>query len=361
MAYQDERGHALSLSGISHDVSVIRGMGIYSPTDIVNIDDIRSWQEPGDGHPEIKLEALEQQCAEIPNSFVWLGLFEPTKDELSMVERIFGLAHLQVEDAANPTQRAKFDFDRRGHGVAVLKVLDYTEHSSDVHTGQIAVFVGSWFVITVRFGQVGDLRGIRQRLEEQPELRTYGPISVLYAVADKVVDEYVAVADEIGIDIEELETTVFNSAERQDSADRIYRLKRENVEIRRAIGPLVNSAHAFVDSRLPWVPEQLHPYFRDVGEHILRVHDAVEGSDNMLMTMLMASTSLQDFQQNKDMRTISAYVAIAAVPTMIAGIYGMNFDNMPELHEQYGYFVVIGVMLTVCGLMYRAFRKSGWL
>lgn len=336
-------------------------MGIYSPSSTVNIDDIRSWQEPGDGHPEVKLEGLQQQCAEIPDSFVWLGLFEPTKDELEIVERIFSLAHLQVEDAANPTQRAKFDFDRNGHGVAILKVLDYTEHSSDVHTGQIAIFVGPWFVVTVRFGQVGDLRGIRERLQTQPELRQFGPVSVLYAVADKVVDEYVAVSDEISVDIEELETTVFNSNDRKDSADRIYRLKRENVEIRRAISPLVNGAHDFVDSRLPWVPEQLQPYFRDVGEHIMRVHDSVEGSDNMLMTMLMASTSLQDFQQNKDMRTISAYVAIAAVPTMIAGIYGMNFDNMPELHEQYGYFVVLGVMATICGLMYRAFRKSGWL
>jgi magnesium transporter len=359
--YQDERGHARTLSGIRHDVTVIRGMGIYTPTSTVNIDDIRSWQEPGDGHPQSKLEGLEQQCSELPDSFVWLGLFEPTRDELAIVERTFGLAHLQVEDAANPTQRAKFDLDRNGHGVAILKVLDYTEHSSDVHTGQIAVFVGSWFVVTVRFGQVGDLRGIRQRLESQPELRQHGPISVLYAVTDKVVDEYVSVSDEIGIDIEELETTVFNTDERQDSADRIYRLKRENVEIRRAIGPLINRAHDFVDGRLPWVPEQLQPYFRDVGEHVLRVHDSVEGSDNMLMTMLMASTSLQDFQQNKDMRTISAYVAIAAVPTMIAGIYGMNFDNMPELHQQYGYFVVIGMMLTTCGLLYRAFRKSGWL
>ncbi|MDD2859228.1 MAG: CorA family divalent cation transporter, partial [Candidatus Nanopelagicales bacterium] len=146
-----------------------------------------------------------------------------------------------------------------------------------------------------------------------------------------------------------------------DNADRIYRLKRENIEIRRAVGPLVQVAHDLVEESILWIPEYLRDYFRDIGEHVLRVHDAVEGADNLLMTMLMASTSLQDLQQNKDMRKISAWVAIAAVPTMIAGIYGMNFDNMPELHYEYGYFIVFGVMLTACGLIYRAFRRSGWL
>jgi magnesium transporter len=132
------------------------------------------------------------------------------------------------------------------------------------------------------------------------------------------------------------------------------------VEIRRAIGPLVNSAHDFVDSRLQWIPEHLQPYFRDVGEHILRVHDSVEGSDNMLMTMLMASTSLQDFQQNKDMRTISAYVAIAAVPTMIAGIYGMNFKHIPLLEDDTGFYISLGSMIFVGFLMYGYFRLKRW-
>lgn len=334
---------------------------MYSPDAVIDIDDVRSWQEPGDGHPEPKLAGLRERCAAIPGSFVWLGLFEPTHDELVMIERVFDLSHLQVEDAANPEQRAKFDFDHRGHGLVILKVLDYVEHSSDVHTGQVAVFVGDWFVITVRFGQIGDLRGIRARLEESADLRGRGPISVLYAVTDKVVDEYVAVVDEIGIDIEDLEATVFQAGGRRDNADRIYRLKRENIEIRRAVGPLVQVAHDLVEESVAWIPEHLRDYFRDIGEHVLRVHDAVEGADNLLMTMLMASTSLQDLQQNKDMRKISAWVAIAAVPTMIAGIYGMNFDNMPELHWEYGYFVVFGLMLTACGLIYRAFRRSGWL
>ncbi|MDD2858771.1 MAG: CorA family divalent cation transporter, partial [Candidatus Nanopelagicales bacterium] len=236
---------------------MIRGMGMYTPDAVIDIDDVGSWQEPGDGHPEPKLEGLQARCEALPGSFVWLGLFEPTRDELSMIERVFSLSHLQVEDAANPEQRAKFDFSHEGHGLAVLKVLDYEEHSSDVHTGQVAVFVGPWFVITVRFGQIGDLRGIRERLAESAELRGRGPIAVLYAVADKVVDEYVAVVDEIGIDIEDLEATVFQAGGRRDNADRIYRLKRENIEIRRAVGPLVQVAHDLVEESILWIPEYL--------------------------------------------------------------------------------------------------------
>ena len=140
-------------------------MGVYTPDGVVPIDDIRSWQQPGDGHPAPKLEGLRARCAEHPDSFVWLGLFEPTRDELEMMTRIFELSHLQVEDAANPNQRAKFDFDSDGHGLAVIKVLDYYEPSSDVNTGQIAIFVGSWFVLTVRFGQVGDLQGLSYQVD----------------------------------------------------------------------------------------------------------------------------------------------------------------------------------------------------
>ncbi|MDO8731138.1 MAG: magnesium and cobalt transport protein CorA [Actinomycetota bacterium] len=340
---------------------MIRGLGVYSPDGVVPIDDIGCGQEPADEHPAPKLENLRARCDEHPESFVWLGLFEPTKDELDIITRVFDLSHLQVEDAANPNQRAKFDFDSAGHGLAILKVLDYYEPSSDVNTGQIAVFVGSWFVITVRFGEVGDLQGLRPRLEMSANLRAMGPVSVFYAVFDKVVDEYLAVSDEVSIDVEELEQAVFQPGKRIEYADRIYRLKRENVEVRGAVNPLVPVAHDLVQEYIEWIPVGIRPYFRDIGEHVLRVHDSVEGTDSMLLTMLMAATSQQDLQQNKDMRKISAWVAIAAVPTMIAGIYGMNFENLPELHWRFGYFMVMGLMAGACTLLYRAFRKSGWL
>jgi magnesium transporter len=278
-----------------------------------------------------------------------------------MVADVFGLPKLLVEDSANVNQRPKFELDEHGHGLALLKVLDYVDSTSDVLTGQLAVFVGPWFAITVRFGQIGDLRGIRQRLEESGELRGYGPVAVLYAVLDQVVDGYLVIADEVGQDVEQLETEVFAPEPQASTANRIYRLKRENIETRRAVGPLVLWAHDAVKEEVAWTPPGLRSYFRDIGDHVLRAHDAVESADNLLMTMLMAQTALQDLQQNRDMRKISAWVAIAAVPTAIAAIYGMNFEVMPELDQPWGYPAVLGVMALTCVLLFRAFKRSGWL
>ena len=340
---------------------MIRGLGLYTPTEAIDIMDVHTWEEPGDGPVEDKLLDVRNRCADMPDGFVWIGLFEPTKAELEIVAQAFNLDHLLVEDAANPAQRPKIELDDNGHGLVILKVLDYIEQSSDVNTGQLAVFVGSDYVITVRFGQIGDLRNIRTRVQESPNLREIGPLGVLYALMDSIVDGYVSVAEEVSVDIENLETQVFSKDYSSGSVDQIYRLKRENVEIRRATNPLTPLAQHLTGRLVPWVPAELDGYFRDIGDHILRVSDSVESSDNLLMTLLMASTSLQDLQQNQDMRKISGWVAIAAVPTMIAGIYGMNFDFMPELHQPWGYPVVLAVMAGSCFAIYRAFKRSGWL
>ncbi|CAB4887934.1 unannotated protein [freshwater metagenome] len=346
---------------MQHNDSMIRGMGLYSAEGVVDLMDVRSWEMPGDGHVQPKLLELKEQCTASPGAFVWVGLFEPTKSELEIMAEVFELPHLQVEDAGNDAQRPKIEAGPGSRSFVLVKVLDYIEKSSDVRTGQLAIFVGSWFAVTVRFGQIGDLRGIRARLEGSDELRSHGPLSVLYSVLDHVVDGYLVVTDEIAQDIEQVETEVFSGQPSENNANRIYRLKRENVEIRRAVAPLVPFAHSFVAESVSWLPGELLPYFRDIGEHVLRASDATESSDNLLMTMLMASTSLQDLQQNRDMRKISSWVAIAAVPTMIAGIYGMNFDNMPELHQAWGYPAILTFMGIACFSMYRAFKRSGWL
>jgi len=340
---------------------VIRGMGLYSPESVDSLSDVQNWEQPGDTHPEPRLNELRARCSEVDGSFVWVGLFEPTKDELELVGRVFELPHLLIEDAANPEQRPKFEIDGMGHGLAVLKVLDYVDSTSDVNTGQIAVFIGEWFALTVRFGQVSDLRAIRERLDDDGALRALGPVAVLYAVLDRTVDGYLSVSSEVTVDVEALESGIFSQNPSVQTTNAIYRLKRENIEVRRALHPLVTWAHEAVSERLAWVPPGLRPYFRDIGDHLLRAADTTEATDNLLMTMLMASTSLQDLQQNRDMRKISAWVAIAAVPTAMAGIYGMNFDDMPELHWSLGYPAVLTFMGVTCALLYRAFRKSGWL
>ena len=328
-------------------------MGLYSAAGVIPATGAYNWQEPGDPHLRTALHELVTQCRENADSFIWLGVFEPTKPEMELIAEAFELPHLQVEDAANPQQRAKIELDESGHGLAIIKLLDYVESTSDVHTGQLAIFIGSWFVVTVRHGSIGQLDDIRHRIETNPTLRAHGTLSVFYAILDAVVDRYLSVSDSVAEDVEVVETDVFAQSSIASNANRIYRLKRENVEIRRAIVPLLITAHDFSQGD--------RMYIQDIGDHLLRVSDSVDTSDNLLMTMLVASTSLQDLQQNKDMRKISAYVAIAAVPTMIAAIYGMNFDNMPELHESYGYPVVLGVMGIICVFLFRAFKKSGWL
>ncbi len=340
---------------------MIRGLGLYSPEKVVAVEDVRSWQQPGDGHPEPKLRELIDRCDENPDEFVWLGLFEPTKAELEMVARVFQLSRLHVEDCSNDQQRAKFELDADGYGLAVLKTLDYVEATSDVHTGQLSVFVGPQYAITVRFGQIGDLRTIQKRVAGDERLRRHGSRGVLYAILDSAVDSYVRVSDAVTDDVADLEAEVFSSEPDAGTTNAIYRLKRENVEIRRAVGPLVGWAHQATDAKISWVADDLSPYFADIGDHLLRTMDTVEATDNLLMAMLMAATSLQDLQQNRDVRKISAWVAIAAVPTAIAAIYGMNFDDMPELHWQFGYPAVLGTMAIACYALHRGFKRSGWL
>jgi magnesium transporter len=277
---------------------------------------------PGDAAVVDRLYRLVEHAKadDDPKSFVWIGLFQPTKAELHVVGQALALPELQLEDAANSRQRAKLEVDGPRTFV-VFKALDYIEETSDVETGEFAVFVGPGYCVTVRHGPLADLRGVRARIEARDDLIRLGPVSVLYAVLDAIVDGYMSVTDEVSKDIEQVEESVFSPRRSDDSAS-IYRLKRENLEMRRAVMPLVPTAHQFVANNHAVVPAELHAYFHDIGDHLLRVADTIETNDQLLMTMLMAATSRQDLQQNSDMRKISAWVAIAAVPTMIAGIYG---------------------------------------
>ncbi len=315
---------------------------------------------PGDVTIAGRLRELHQRAVTDDGAFVWLGLFQPTRAELQIVQDVFGLAPLQVEDASNPRQRAKFEVTK-DFAFVVLKVLSYVEATSDVETAQISVFVGPSYAVTVRHGSHGDLKGVRARLECDPDLLRHGPVSVLYSVLDTVVDGYLSVSDEISRDIENVEEAVFSPTRTDDDPQLIYRLKRENLEMRRAVAPLVATATELVRETHAQVPDDLRPFFRDVGDHVLRVSDTVEQNDSLLMTLLMASTSLQDLKQNADMRKIASYAAMLAVPTMIAGIYGMNFDDMPELTWSFGYPLALGLMGGLVLLVYRLFKRSGWL
>lgn len=292
-------------------------------------------------------------------SFVWISLDTATNAEIDQVADIVGLDDLLLEDALSPQQRAKIEA-RPDELFVLLKSLSWFGETSDVETGQIAVFVGHGYVITRLSGSPFDTDAIRQRLVENADLRTAGPISVAWAIADLAVDGYLVVGESIESEIEQIEDALFAEIP-SELASRIYRLNRENIEMRRAVRPLLPLAIRLTQGTQDGVPQALQPFFRDIGDHLLRANDMVDAFDTALMTMLMASTARQDLQQNRDMRKIAAWAAIIAVPTAIAGIYGMNFDEMPELHWTFGYPMVLVVMAVICFVLYRAFRRSDWI
>jgi magnesium transporter len=242
----------------------------------------------------------------------------------------------------------------------VLKTVGYDEETQQVELGDVMLFLGDSFIVSVRHGRARALSDIRRRLEIESDLLECGPAAVLYAVSDAVVDDYSTIAFAVEEDIDEVEERVF-SLERTNDAARIYNLKREVIEFRRAVRPLVEPMSRLSTGQVQMVHERLHPFFRDVADHAVRVAEQVDGFDDLLGSVLSANLAQVGVQQNSDMRRISAWVAIAAVPTAIAGIYGMNFDHMPELRWTFGYPAALLLMAVICAGLYRGFKRSGWL
>lgn len=322
-----------------------------------------------DGHradgPEDFSDAVGE--ARSAGGFVWIGLHEPTEEEFDLVTQEFGLHPLAVEDALKAHQRPKLEVYEDSL-FAVLKPVVYDAESDAVSTGELMLFMGDAFVVVVRHGEGAPLKAVRQRLEQEPKLLGKGPTAVLYAIADATVDHYLDVAVELQNDLEELEAEVFSpdGGGSRHTASRIYNFKRQILEFRRATGPLAPplarlSGTGAVGAGVPFVNEKARPFFRDVSDHLTRVNESVEGLDRLVSDILSAHLAQTSVRQNDDMRKISAWAAMAAVPTMVAGVYGMNFDHMPELHWRYGYGLVIGVIATACLALHRGFRRSGWL
>jgi magnesium transporter len=310
---------------------------------------------------ELTLERAGAASRE-PGTFAWLGLAEPEAEELERIGREFGLHELAVEDAIKAHQRPKVEL----FGETLLVVVKPVAHPVGVpdavhaiEVGELLLFVNRDFVITVRHG-AGELGSVRRRVEERPEMLAHGTGVVLYAILDHVVDGYGDVAQAIDGEIQAVEREVF-SAERRNPAERIYRLEREVLDLYRVAAPLLEAVDQIDEGQFETIPGELHEYFRDVHDHLKRVTGRIWSFRELLGNALQANLTQVSVQQNEDMRKISAWVAIAAVPTMVAGIYGMNFDHMPELHWRYGYFVVLAFVATVCFALYRRFKRVGWL
>jgi magnesium transporter len=297
--------------------------------------------------------------------FVWIGLHEPDETQIQGIAETFGLHELAVEDAVHAHQRPKLErYDTTLF--MVLKTVRYVEHESPttaneiVETGELMAFLGEDFIVTVRHGAHSGLARLRGELEATPERLQPGPSAVLYAVADQVVDHYLDVTDSIEEDIDEMEQEVF-APRSAVSAEQVYFMKREVMELRRAVMPLATPLRRLAEGYIRIVPEQVRSYFRDVDDHLTTVSEKVASFDEMLTTLVDATLAKVTMQQNTDMRKITAWAAIIAVPTAVAGIYGMNFDYMPELHWQFGYPAVVTIILGSCLLLYRIFRKNRWL
>ncbi len=300
-------------------------------------------------------EAAEAASAE--GTFVWVGVVEPGEEEMKAVAAEFGLHELAVEDAVRAHQRPKVEeYGETIH--VVVKTARYVDPEEVIELGEISVFVAPGFVITVRHGET-DLAPVRERLEQRPDLLEKGPGAVLYAILDYVVDRYIEAAQGFDDDVREVELQVFG--EGQNPTERIYKLEREVLEFQAATAPLGEALEELCANDYAVVPSTLHEYFRDVEDHLARVSTRIESFRQLLDSALEANLTQVSMRQNEDMRKISAWVAIAVVPTMIAGIYGMNFEHMPELEWSLGYPAVLTLIAVVCLFLYWRFKRAGWL
>jgi magnesium transporter len=298
------------------------------------------------------------EAAQEEDTFVWIGLFEPTADEFEAVRREFDLHELAVEDAIEAHQRPKVEL----YGdtlLVVLKTAAWNAERRGIEFGEVLVFVSDEFLITVRHGQT-ELHDVRLRLERRPDLLREGPMAALYAIVDHVVDDYAPVVDQLDGEIRDVEAAVF-SPSGSSQAQRIYEIKREALMLDGAIGPLVEPLGDVATGRYEQIPPELMTYFRDVSDHVQRLASHVESYRELLTNVLAANLTQVGIRQNEDVRRISAWAAIIAVPTLITGIYGMNFEHMPELTWQFGYPGVLALMALVCFGLYRYFHKVGWL
>ncbi|MER5910248.1 magnesium and cobalt transport protein CorA [Streptomyces sp. NPDC001982] len=311
------------------------------------------------------VDAVEQ-VRKHGDGFVWLGLHEPTDREFAGIAELFDLHPLAVEDAVEAHQRPKLE--RYGETLfAVFKTVCYVEHeqltstSEVVNTGEIMAFIGQDFVITVRHGRHGSLGPLREELESDSKQLSKGPAAVLHTIADHVVDDYLNVTDAVQADIDQVETDVFAENGARADPGRIYQLKRELLELKRAVVPLARPVEDLATRPIRVVDPEIQAYFRDVLDHLMRAKEQIASFDELLNSILQAHLAQVTVAQNEDMRKITAWAAVIAVPTMVCGVYGMNFDHMPELHWRFGYPLVIGVISAACLALHRGFRRNGWL
>lgn len=291
------------------------------------------------------------------NSFVWVALKDPDDDELRTLEEEFDLPELAVEDARHGHQRPKLE----EYGQALFVVLHVVERSPDEVThGEIAIFVGPTYIVSVRRDTEAGFADVRRRCELEPELLRHGPAYVLYALMDAVVDRYFPVLDSLTEEAEDIEARIFSGQNTRAQIEALYLLKRKLMLLDRAISPLLEVTGKLHGGRVPPVCAGLDDYFRDVFDHLLRLKQSEENLRDMTTTVMSVNLSLITIQENEVTKRLAAYAALVAVPTLIAGVYGMNFEVMPELQWRWGYPSALAAMVLIDAYLVYRFRKAGW-
>ena len=290
--------------------------------------------------------------------FVWIGLHEPDEALLRRAQRQFDLHELAIEDALHAHQRPKVEI----YGDAVFLVLRTARLTEGrIHFGETHVFGGKNYVVTVRHGASSTYSPVRARAESAPKLLTHGVDFVIYAVMDFVVDNYFPVLDALEADVAKLEQKLLHRPPTQAEVARIAQVRRDLERLRRSSQPMMEVCSRLERFPLPMIDEEMRPYFRDVYDHVIRVNDSVVGLRELLSFAFEASMMLASARQNDVTRKLAAWAAILAVPTAVAGIYGMNFKTMPELEWTYGYPMALAIIIGSCAFLYRRFKRIGWL
>jgi magnesium transporter len=307
----------------------------------------------------MSIEEAARRPRDVAGEFVWIGLHDPAPGELDELAGLFDLHELAVEDAGLEHQRPKIEDYDQSYFI-VLKTAHYHEETEVVHFGEISVFAGPGYVVAVRRGPGSELKTARARLEQRSDLLKLGPAAAVWAIVDKVVDDYLPVVNGIEDDIEEVENDVFND-DVPAPTQRIYHLKREVIEFHRAVSPLLQPLAALEVGAFAAVPEELRRYFRDIADHDRRIDEQVSSQRELLTSILEANLALVSVNQNEVIKRISAIAGIIAVPTLIASNYGMNFEHMPELDKTWGYPAVLALMFLCVAATAVFFRRIRWL
>jgi magnesium transporter len=307
----------------------------------------------------IPVEAISDHLLE-PNRFVWIGLHDPSGNILRQIQEEFQLHELAIEDALRAHQRPKLETYGETLFI-VVRTVQMNYESRKLDFGETHFFVGKNFIVSIRHGSSRAYSEVRARCESTPQLLRKGPGFALYAVMDSIVDGYFPVIDELGQELEVLEERIFSEKPSREMTKQIYDLKRQLVEVKRAVSPLIDVCTRLMRFDLEVIPEDTRPYFRDVYDHVIRINEMVDSTREILATALEANFSLVSISQNEIQKRFAGWAAILAVPTMIAGIYGMNFKFMPELDWQYGYPLILAITIIACGLIYSGFKRAGWL